>query len=492
MKKHSIPVHDGLSESVPTHCAAARHKFAMLAEILGGLVDKHRPASGRIRQKPEFVDSGSFVPAPLRSAVPELETFLRALDELNPVSGENPGLRRATPIPADIVAVLTFSEDFHRMRQAAALTGKPDEVFEAFASLRRRPEDKSMALPMKALSRLIDEWETADASFRETVRCCAALLSQMWQSHLLFPAGAEALAAVLLANATASRSAGTKRKASSAPVDRPTTESVGLLARLLFSGGVNGESDRCGFIPWRAKDTDVLYEEAFALRHEGKSLSLTAQADAKCEEYTVLLARSRFAEEWDALKHHFPKITAGKRCFARTAIPDVESEPEAMIPVDDEPCRFQALLDLLCWKYCLTGIRDDQPLLMKPSVRVTPYGTQISIPAYMSLDLERDFHLPALKRMHKTRGVRRQGEGMSRGREEMLAKCIEAAEADEDARRSWGTNGGKRYAGETRMTYLKDYLKMSRETDDAQILRMIARGKTAMAEATRRQQLKGK
>ena len=58
----------------------------------------------------------------------------------------------------------------------------------------------------------------------------------------------------------------------------------------------------------------------------------------------------------------------------------------------------------------------EEPLLLKPSVNVTPFGTQIFIPAYMSYDARRDFNHAKIAQLHRAKGVRRQGLAFSEAR----------------------------------------------------------------------------
>ena len=55
----------------------------------------------------------------------------------------------------------------------------------------------------------------------------------------------------------------------------------------------------------------------------------------------------------------------------------------------------------------------DKPLLQKLSVNVTPFGTMIFIPRYWSFDHNRDLRWRAVTRLHRARGVPRQGAKLS-------------------------------------------------------------------------------
>lgn len=70
---------------------------------------------------------------------------------------------------------------------------------------------------------------------------------------------------------------------------------------------------------------------------------------------------------------------------------------------------FQPVFDAFCLRWSLYGMQNGQPLLLKFSVNLTPYGTMIFIPAYLSLDHSRDINWPELKALHNARVPGRQG-----------------------------------------------------------------------------------
>ncbi len=82
---------------------------------------------------------------------------------------------------------------------------------------------------------------------------------------------------------------------------------------------------------------------------------------------------------------------------------------------DSDGSAFQAVFDVFSWKYYLWAMKGDEPLLMKPSVVFTPFGTQILIPGYISFDPKRDLKLGIVSELYRARGIRCQGEGFSVG-----------------------------------------------------------------------------
>ena len=77
----------------------------------------------------------------------------------------------------------------------------------------------------------------------------------------------------------------------------------------------------------------------------------------------------------------------------------------------------------------------DHPLLLKTSVVFTPHGTQVFIPGYLSFDPKRDLDFTRVMRLHRARGIPRQGEGFSVGRTELAQLKQHARAADAEARK---------------------------------------------------------
>ncbi len=96
---------------------------------------------------------------------------------------------------------------------------------------------------------------------------------------------------------------------------------------------------------------------------------------------------------------------------------------------------FRAAFDAFCLRWNLYGMQNDEPLLLKLAVNITPYGTMIHIPAYWSFDPKRDIRWDAIARLHRARVPGRQGSALA----ENLADRMKAAEKlphlDSEARR---------------------------------------------------------
>jgi hypothetical protein len=85
---------------------------------------------------------------------------------------------------------------------------------------------------------------------------------------------------------------------------------------------------------------------------------------------------------------------------------------------------FRAAFDAFCLRWNLYGMQNDEPLLLKLAVNVTPYGTLIHIPAYWSFDTKRDIRWDEIATLHRIRVPGRQGSALAEG----LAQRMKNAE----------------------------------------------------------------
>jgi phosphatidylserine/phosphatidylglycerophosphate/cardiolipin synthase-like enzyme len=63
---------------------------------------------------------------------------------------------------------------------------------------------------------------------------------------------------------------------------------------------------------------------------------------------------------------------------------------------------FRAAFDAFCLRWNLYGMQNDEPLLLKLAVNITPFGTMTHIPSYWSLDPKRDIRWDAISAVHST------------------------------------------------------------------------------------------
>jgi hypothetical protein len=96
---------------------------------------------------------------------------------------------------------------------------------------------------------------------------------------------------------------------------------------------------------------------------------------------------------------------------------------------------FQAAFDAFCLRWNLFGMQNDNPLLLKLSVNLTPYGTMIHIPAYWSFDPKRDIRWDEIANLHRVRVPGRQGDALAEGYAERMKLAKKLVQLDVDATR---------------------------------------------------------
>jgi hypothetical protein len=96
---------------------------------------------------------------------------------------------------------------------------------------------------------------------------------------------------------------------------------------------------------------------------------------------------------------------------------------------------FRAAFDAFCLRWNLYGMQNDEPLLLKLAVNITPYGTMILIPAYWSFDPKRDIRWEAVASLHRTRVSRRQGSALAEGLAERMKLAEKLRHLDQEALR---------------------------------------------------------
>ena len=96
---------------------------------------------------------------------------------------------------------------------------------------------------------------------------------------------------------------------------------------------------------------------------------------------------------------------------------------------------FQAAFDAFCLRWNLFGMQNDEPLLLKLSVNLTPYGTMIHIPAYWSFDPKRDIRWDEIANLHRVRVPGRQGVSLAEGCAERMKLAKKLVQLDAEAAR---------------------------------------------------------
>ena len=221
---------------------------------------------------------------------------------------------------------------------------------------------------------------------------------------------------------------------------KPKTPEALWLGELL---GPDSAGHACGFQSAQPSDPALIRKSEQWLRNGAFEPFLKARS--KYEEFAARLrSEPGFRRDWRALRRIFPVETNRRDILHRTLIPERNWVRDEGAKFRTRKQRFQACFDLLCWKYCLWGVGQGRPLLLKPSVVVTPHGTQIFIPAYMSFDAKRDLELGLITRLHRARGLQRQGDAFSASRTDRLKLHGRAKAANVMARKR-GLKGDARY-----------------------------------------------
>lgn len=106
---------------------------------------------------------------------------------------------------------------------------------------------------------------------------------------------------------------------------------------------------------------------------------------------------------------------------------------------------FRAAFDAFCLRWNLYGMQNDEPLLLKLAVNITPYGTMILIPSYWSFDPKRDIRWDAIASLHRVRVPGRQGAALAEGLAERMKLAKKLRRLDDEARRL-NLRGEKKHA----------------------------------------------
>jgi hypothetical protein len=242
-------------------------------------------------------------------------------------------------------------------------------------------------------------------------------------------------------------------------------------ARLLASA----TGDQCGGNRFLAEDPDAIAIHEHHAR-QGRYEGIVASAHKYAAYVRQLEGTPQFWREWDELKAEFPRLAfwdaAGivrrsplsERNWERGGLPNFKNPAE----------RFQTAFDVFCWKWFLYGMERaeprDRPLVQKIVCTFGPYGTTLFIPGYWSFDAARDLDWKALGKLHKARGVPRQGEKLEQNRAELQQQAKRAQAADREAK-------GQGLRGEKRYSFIKQKAGLSIDTDDAQVRRLLSYSK---------------
>lgn len=185
------------------------------------------------------------------------------------------------------------------------------------------------------------------------------------------------------------------------------------------------------------------------------------------EKEKRLMQSADFVKDWKRLGALFDltKQRGKKGIIRRSLVQERNFRPGFDFQATDDTKRFQTAFDAFCHRWNLYGMEHDRPLLLKLTVNLTAHGTMIVIPAFWSFDHKRDLDWKRIMKLHRVRGVPRQGPKLSSGR-------LERSEQGKEARRLWKESGESGLRGDKRYAWIKKRLGLSDETDNSSIRRL--------------------
>jgi hypothetical protein len=212
-------------------------------------------------------------------------------------------------------------------------------------------------------------------------------------------------------------------------------------------------------------------EHEHAVQHGNYEPLLRARH--KYDQIEFQLAADRlFRAQWNAIKAHVDvtKFANHKGIIRRHLVGERSMRDHWPIRWTKTADRFRAVFDVFCQRWNLYGMRGDQPLLLKLTANLTPFGTMVFIPAYWSFDQKRDLNWRAITALHKARGVRKQGPKLGENRaaaRRQRARAIKLAkEADQ-----------LKLKGERRRVWMLKQLNWDARTDERQLRRILAQSR---------------
>ena len=138
--------------------------------------------------------------------------------------------------------------------------------------------------------------------------------------------------------------------------------------------------------------------------------------------------------QWKRIKSEFAvsRYQDHKGLIRRTMNVERNLRPDFSVDLRRVESAFQAAFDAFCLHWNLYGMMHNEPLPLKLTVNMTPYGTMIHIPAYWSFDPKRDLRWDAIAKLHRARVPKRQGNALAEGYAERmkLAKRLVRLDAE--------------------------------------------------------------
>jgi hypothetical protein len=149
----------------------------------------------------------------------------------------------------------------------------------------------------------------------------------------------------------------------------------------------------------------------------------------------AIRADPQLQRDWARLKAAF-KVAAHrdhKGVIRRTMATERNLRPWFSVNPRKAGEAFRAAFDAFCLRWNLYGMQNDEPLLLKLAVNITPFGTMIHIPSYWSFDPKRDIRWDAIASLHRARVPGRQGSVLAEGLAERIKLARKLQQLDKKA-----------------------------------------------------------
>jgi hypothetical protein len=183
-----------------------------------------------------------------------------------------------------------------------------------------------------------------------------------------------------------------------------------------------------------------------------------------------LVSNPAFQAQWSAIKAEFDviKFADHKHIIRRHLVTERSMREHWPFRWTKTADRFYAVFDVFCQRWNLYGMRGDQPLLLKLTANLTPFGTMIFIPTYWSFDPKRDLNWRAITALHKARGVPKQGPKLIKNQIAARSQAMRAAKIAKEA-------ATLKLKGEARTSWMLKHLNWDLRTDERQLRRILAK-----------------
>ena len=170
-------------------------------------------------------------------------------------------------------------------------------------------------------------------------------------------------------------------------------------------------------------------------------------ADAKFSQNELAMRSDpQMRSQWSKIKAAF-KVAAfqdHKGVIRRTMGTERNLRPSFSVNLRRRGDAFRATFDAFCLRWNLYGMQHDEPLLLKLSVNITPYGTMIHIPSYWSFDPKRDIRWDEIASLHRVRVQGRQGTALAEGLAERMESAKKLQRLDTKAKEQ-GIKGAQKH-----------------------------------------------